>query len=86
MPYGFRNALATFQRLMNLVCNDLKDILALPHLDDIIVSSETFEKHILDLQVVFERFLLFKLKANREKCHFTSSRVKYLGLWITQKA
>ncbi|GFV71435.1 retrovirus-related Pol polyprotein from transposon 17.6 [Trichonephila clavipes] len=23
--------------------------------------------------------------ANREKCHFASSRVKYLGFWITQK-
>ncbi|GFT33964.1 retrovirus-related Pol polyprotein from transposon opus [Trichonephila clavipes] len=51
MPYGSRNALATFQRLMNRFCNDLH----------------------------------FKLKANREKSHFASSRVKYLGFWITQK-
>ncbi|GFT01065.1 transposon Tf2-8 polyprotein [Trichonephila clavipes] len=25
----------------------------------------------------------FKLRANREKCQFSCSRVKYLGLWIT---
>ncbi|GFW09977.1 retrovirus-related Pol polyprotein from transposon 17.6 [Trichonephila clavipes] len=85
MPYGLRNAPATFQRLMNRFCNGLEDILALPYLDDIIVLSETFEKHMFDLKTIFERLLHFKLKANREKCHFTSSRVKYLGFWITQK-
>ncbi|GFV00440.1 retrovirus-related Pol polyprotein from transposon 17.6 [Trichonephila clavipes] len=83
MPYGLRNAPATFQRLMNRFCNGLEDILALPYLDDIIVLSETFEKHMFDLKTIFERLLLFKLKANREKCHFASSRVKYLGFWIT---
>ncbi|GFW89534.1 retrovirus-related Pol polyprotein from transposon 17.6 [Trichonephila clavipes] len=46
MPYGLRNAPATFQRLMNHFCNGLEDILALPYLDDIIVLSETFEKHM----------------------------------------
>ncbi|GFT93693.1 retrovirus-related Pol polyprotein from transposon 17.6 [Trichonephila clavipes] len=80
MPYGLRNAPATFQRLMNRFCNGLEDILALPYLDDITVLSETFEKHMFDLKAIFERLLLFKLKANREKCHFASSRVKYLGL------
>ncbi|GFW22508.1 retrovirus-related Pol polyprotein from transposon 17.6 [Trichonephila clavipes] len=85
MPYGLRNAPATFQRLMNRFCNGLEGILVLPYLDDIIVLSETFEKHMLDLKAIFERLLLFKLKANREKCHFASSRVKYLGFWITQK-
>ncbi|GFW58883.1 retrovirus-related Pol polyprotein from transposon 17.6 [Trichonephila clavipes] len=34
MPYGLRNAPATFQRLMNRFCNGLEDILALPYLDD----------------------------------------------------
>ncbi|GFU30805.1 retrovirus-related Pol polyprotein from transposon 17.6 [Trichonephila clavipes] len=85
MPYGLRNAPATFQRLMNRFCNGLEDILALPYLDDIIVLSETFEKHMFDLKIIFERLLHFKLKANREKCHFASSRVKYLRFWITQK-
>ncbi|GFX17828.1 retrovirus-related Pol polyprotein from transposon 17.6 [Trichonephila clavipes] len=61
MPYGLRNAPATFQRLMNRFCNGLEDILALPYLDDIIVLSETFEKHMFDLKTIFERLLHFKL-------------------------
>ncbi|GFW24606.1 hypothetical protein TNCV_2404701 [Trichonephila clavipes] len=40
---------------------------------------------MFDLKTIFERLLHFKLKANREKCHFASSRVKYLEFWITQK-
>ncbi|GFU67415.1 retrovirus-related Pol polyprotein from transposon 17.6 [Trichonephila clavipes] len=55
MPYGLRNAHATFQRLVNRFCNGLEDILALPYLDDKIVLSETFEKHMFDLKTIFER-------------------------------
>ncbi|GFY22400.1 retrovirus-related Pol polyprotein from transposon 17.6 [Trichonephila clavipes] len=62
MPYGLRKAPATFQRLMNRFCNGLQDILALPYLDDIIVSSETFEKHMFDLKAIFERLLISNLK------------------------
>ncbi|GFW94999.1 retrovirus-related Pol polyprotein from transposon 297 [Trichonephila clavipes] len=45
--------------------------------------SPTFEQHLADLEAVFKRLMDFKLRANREKCQFSCSRVKYLGLWIT---
>ncbi|KAF8781604.1 Transposon Tf2-6 polyprotein like [Argiope bruennichi] len=85
MPFGLRNAPATFQRLIDRFRNGLEDIFTLAYLDDIIILSETFEKHLSDLQCVFERLILFKLQANREKCCFASRKVKYLGFWITQK-
>ncbi|GFX19182.1 retrovirus-related Pol polyprotein from transposon opus [Trichonephila clavipes] len=44
--------------------------------------SPTFEQHLADLKVVFKRLMDFKLRANREKCQFSCSHVKYLGLWI----
>ncbi|GFT65728.1 transposon Tf2-11 polyprotein [Trichonephila clavipes] len=43
----------------------------------------TFEQHLADLEAVFKRLMDFKLRANREKCQFSCSRLKYLGLWIT---
>ncbi|GFU13813.1 uncharacterized protein TNCV_940081 [Trichonephila clavipes] len=55
----------------------------LAYLDDIIIMSSTFEQHLADLEVVFKRLMDFKLRANREKCQFSCSRVKYLGLWST---
>ncbi|GFX45876.1 retrovirus-related Pol polyprotein from transposon opus [Trichonephila clavipes] len=45
--------------------------------------SPTFEPHLADLEAVFKRLMDFKLRANRKKCQFSCSRVKYLGLWIT---
>ncbi|GFW44293.1 retrovirus-related Pol polyprotein from transposon 297 [Trichonephila clavipes] len=85
MPFGLRNAPATFQRLMDQFRNGLPNVNILVYLDDIVVLSETFEQHIEDLRMVFDRLKKFKLCANREKCKFVCSRVKYLGLWITPK-
>ncbi|GFV93573.1 retrovirus-related Pol polyprotein from transposon 297 [Trichonephila clavipes] len=85
MPFGLRNAPATFQRLMDQFRNGLANVNILVYLDDIVVLSETFEQHIEDLRMVFDRLKKFKLCANRKKCKFVCSRVKYLGLWITPK-
>ncbi|GBN17522.1 Retrovirus-related Pol polyprotein from transposon opus [Araneus ventricosus] len=82
MPFGFRNAPATFQRLMDMFCRNL---LAMAYLDDIIVLSPTFDQHLLDLETVFLKLKDHKLGANRSKCHFACSRVKYLRLWITSR-
>ncbi|GFV96294.1 retrovirus-related Pol polyprotein from transposon 17.6 [Trichonephila clavipes] len=84
MPFGLRNAPATFQRLIDKFRSGLKDVFTLSYLDDIIVLSKTFEKHLEDLEKVFERLSIFKLHANRDKCHFACDRVKYLGFWITK--
>ncbi|GFS88283.1 transposon Tf2-6 polyprotein [Trichonephila clavipes] len=81
MPFGLRNAPATFQRLIDQFRNGLPNVNILVYLDDI----ETFEQHIEDLRMVFGRLKNFKLCANRKKCKFVCSRVKYLGLWITPK-
>ncbi|GBL99764.1 Retrovirus-related Pol polyprotein from transposon 17.6, partial [Araneus ventricosus] len=83
MPFGLKTAPATFQRLIDKFRSGLKDMLVLSYLDDIIVLSETFEKHLDDLKAVFERLLLFKLQANRSICNFACERVKYLGHYIT---
>ncbi|GBM00599.1 Retrovirus-related Pol polyprotein from transposon 17.6 [Araneus ventricosus] len=84
MPFGLRNAPATFQRLIDKFRAFLKNVFALSYLDDFIILLETFDQHISDLQTVFERLSLFKLHSNREKCHFACDRVKYLGYWITE--
>ncbi|GFV30705.1 retrovirus-related Pol polyprotein from transposon 297 [Trichonephila clavipes] len=80
MSFGLKNAPATFQRLMDIFRRGFP---VLAYLDDIIIMSPTFEQHLADLEAVFKCLMDFKLRANREKCQFSCSRVKYLGLWIT---
>ncbi|GFT14846.1 transposon Tf2-6 polyprotein [Trichonephila clavipes] len=69
MPFGLRNAPATFQRLMDQFRNGLPNVNILVYLDDIVVLSETFEQHIEDLRMVFDRLKKFKLCANRENAN-----------------
>ncbi|GFX74317.1 retrovirus-related Pol polyprotein from transposon 297 [Trichonephila clavipes] len=80
MPFGLKNAPATFQRLIDIFRRGLP---VLTYLDDIIIMSPIFEHHLPDLEAVFKRLMDSKLRENREKCQFSCSRVKYLGLWIT---
>ncbi|GBM37118.1 Retrovirus-related Pol polyprotein from transposon opus [Araneus ventricosus] len=67
---------------MDMFCRNLP---AMAYLDDIIVSSATFDQHLLNLETVFLKLKDYKLRASRRKCHFACSRVKYLGLWITSR-
>ncbi|GFX57694.1 retrovirus-related Pol polyprotein from transposon 297 [Trichonephila clavipes] len=85
MPFGLRNAPATFQRLIDKFRSGLNNVLALPYLDDIIILSPTFQKRLSDLEQVFKRLSLFKLNANREKCNFCCKKVKYLEHYITKE-
>lgn len=83
MPFGLRNAPATFQRLMNLFRNGLPNLLLLAYLDDLIVISNNLTQHLDDLRNVFKRLKLFCLRAHRDKCHFACQKVKYLGHILT---
>lgn len=85
MPFGLKNAPATFQRLMDKFKLPLSDIIILVYLDDVIICSPTFEEHLEDLRRVIKRLQEFKLKANREKSNFFCSRIKYLGHVITSE-
>ncbi|XP_077283285.1 uncharacterized protein LOC143909251 [Arctopsyche grandis] len=80
MPFGSKNAPATFQRLIDRFRTGLKrDVLLLAYLDDLLDVSETLTQHLDDLQAVFERLRHFNLRANREKCVFVREQVKFLG-------
>ena len=85
MPFGLKNAPATFQRLIDRMKIGIEDVRVLAYLDDIVILSETFEQHLKDLVKVFKQLLHFGLKVNREKCRFCCSEVRYLGHIISSE-
>ncbi len=80
---GLTTAPGTFQRAMQTVLSGLAPKRALVYLDDILIFSETFEKHLVDLKEVLERFREYKLKIKAKKCNFCPKELQYLGYIIT---
>lgn len=82
MSFGLRNAPATFQRLMNRVVSGLEGCAV--YLDDVVVHSDTWEKHVAHIRALFLRLLEAQLTVNLAKCEFARATVTYLGKVVGQ--
>lgn len=49
------------------------------YLDDIIITTPTFEKHLEILDAVLKKILNAGMTVNKEKCSFCRSELRYLG-------
>ena len=79
LSFGLANALALFQRLMDLVLVGLTWEICLVYLEDVIIMSETFNEHLERLTVVFERLRTANLKLKASKCKLFQREVVFLG-------
>ena len=79
LSFGLSNAPALFQRLMDLVLAGLAWDICLVYLDDIIVMSETFDRHLERLEAVFDRLRRAGLKLHPSKSRLFQVRTKFLG-------
>jgi hypothetical protein len=70
MPFGLKNAGATYQRTMTAMFHDMMHREIEDYVDDIVVKSKTRRDHFGILKKVFERCRLYKLKINPLKCAF----------------
>lgn len=64
--FGFCNALATFDSLMDTILGDASDAKCLGYLDDIIVVGKTFEDYLQNLRELFEIIRTANLKFNEK--------------------
>ncbi|RVX07953.1 Retrovirus-related Pol polyprotein from transposon 17.6 [Vitis vinifera] len=85
MPFGLKNAGATYQRLMTKIFKPLIGRSVEVYIDDIVVKSKTREQHILHLQEVFYLLRKYDMKLNPSKCAFGVSAGKFLGFMVSQR-
>ena len=85
MPFGLKNAGATFQRLVDLIFRNQIGTTVEAYVDDIVVKSKKQEDHVNDLQEVFETLRRYGMSLNPEKCVFGVTEGKFLGFQISSR-
>jgi len=85
MYFGFSNAPATFQSMMNDILEDLIHIqLVMVYLDDILIFGTCLKEHRQLVKEVLKRLQFNDLYAKVEKCFFEQSSIKYLSIIISE--
>lgn len=79
LPFGLSTAPATWQRLIDRVLGVDLEPYCFKYLDDIIITTHTFEQHVDILSKVFLRLNEAGLTLNKEKCQFCRPELQYLG-------
>ena len=84
MPFGLHSAPSTFQWHLDRVITPDMARHAFAHLDDIVICTATYEKHLDVLEAVFQKLRNARLRPNPEKRKFFRAELKYLGHIVDQ--
>ncbi|RDX80993.1 Retrovirus-related Pol polyprotein from transposon opus, partial [Mucuna pruriens] len=81
MPFGLKNAGATYQRLMDKVFKEDIEV----YVDDMVAKSENGRSHCEALRRVFRILRRHQLRLNPEKCSFGVQAGRFLGYMLTER-
>jgi len=84
MPFGLKNAGATYQRLMDRVLAPMMGNVQ-AYVDDMVVTLQARGQHVSDLEELFATMAKYQLKLNPEKCVFGIEAGKFLGFLLTER-
>ncbi|KAL0416736.1 UNVERIFIED_CONTAM: hypothetical protein Slati_3505500 [Sesamum latifolium] len=79
MPFGLKNAGATYQRLVDKIFHPQIGRNVEVYVDDMLVKSKKAEEHVKDLEETFSVLRKYKLKLNPAKCAFGVQGGRFLG-------
>ena len=85
MPFGLKNAGATYQRLMNRMFVSQIGRNVQVYVDDMLVKSQREEDHLEDLRETFDTLRSYNIKLNQGKCAFGVTAGKFLGFMVSQR-
>jgi len=84
MPFGLKNAGATYQRLVNRMFENQFDRTMEVYIDDMLVKFTQAADHIAHLRQCFEVLNKYNMKLNPAKCTFGVTSGEFLGYLVTQ--
>ena len=85
MPFGLKNARATYQRLVTKIFRPLLGNTMEAYIDDMLIKSKERLDQAKHLQEAFELLRRYDMKLNPLKCAFRVSADKFLGFMVTQR-
>jgi hypothetical protein len=86
MPFGLKNASATFQRCMQRVFGELIGRIIEAYIDDIIIKSKKISDLVPDLTEVFAKLRQHGVKLNPKKCIFGVPMGMLLGFVVSERS
>ena len=85
MPFGLKNAVSTYKRMMTRIFKSQLGKSIEAYIDDMVVKSKVASKHVRDLGDIFEILRRHKLRLNAFKCSFGVGLGKLLGYMVTHR-
>ncbi|KAI5954409.1 hypothetical protein KGF54_002184 [Candida jiufengensis] len=79
MPFGLKNAPATFQRVMNYIFRDYLNKWLVVYLDDLLIFDHNRSEHMKHIRQVFSVLKQYGFVAKPSKCLFFMKQVNFLG-------
>jgi hypothetical protein len=85
MPFGLKNAGATYQRMMqNCLGSQIGQNIQV-YIDDVVITTRKEESLISDLAETFDNLNRYKLKLNQTKCSFGYLQDNSWDSWYLQE-
>jgi len=86
MLFELKNALTTFQRLINNTLREYLDDFAITYLNDILIYSDDLEMHCSHVHKVLEKLNERALYVKKSKSRFETKKIKFLDyvIWSEQ--
>jgi hypothetical protein len=85
MPFGLKNAGATYQRMMQNCLGSQIGRNIQVYIDDVVITTRKEESLISDLKETFDNLNRYKLKLNPTKCSFGVSVRQLLGFLVSAR-
>ena len=83
MPFGLKNAGATYQRLVNKIFSKQIGRNMEVYVDDMLIKSKEELAHLNDLKEMFATLKQYQMRLNLSKCVFGVASWKFLGFVVS---